>query len=181
MEMKVMLITIAIIAFAFGMPALIKLLFKISGLSRIPQEFEADRAQVVCRSNTYGYAFVMILCGGATIVFVLCAIRLLGIGEPAGICMIFFAILFSCMFLGLFLTMKNRVILFFTDKIIFRDCLGRVFYYNKQQVVGYSYVRVKSNRSMKLRMDDNRNIRIDDEGSGFKDAIKFVRLNYPRG
>lgn len=179
MNIEEMAILIVMLVTVFGLPLVLKGIFKLLGIPHIPKEFEADKAQVVCGSNTYIYSFVMLLSGVLGVMMACVSIGLALEGEPAGMMLAFLAIAFMAMAVGFFVIIKNRVILLFTDKIIFRDTFGKVFLYTTQQVVGYVYVRGGKQRYIRVRMNDNKNIHIEDEGAKLYDALAFVQANYP--
>lgn len=177
LEIKVFIFMIGMFVVVFGVPCILKKIFKLAGIPHIPQEFEADKAQVVCDSNTFIYSFAMLICGsmGALCAYG-CIVQVLKL-SPVALGFAFTAVATIALASAFFMIIKNRVILLFYDKIIFRDTFGKVFIYNAQQIEKCYYVGGK-NRFIRIKMKDGKAIHIESEGTSFWKALEFVRANY---
>lgn len=176
-RIAMVVIVVLIILVCFILPFLIKQGCKRLGLPRIPVEFGAERAQVVCTSVCDTYAFVLMLCTFLAIFFLYDFFSLVMAGEVAAILMLTFAFAFAALAVVAFIIMKNRVILLFPDRVIFRDTFGKVFCYSTEQVIGYVSIGYGQKRTMFIKTVDKK-IGIEAKGTNFREAVAFVMANY---
>ena len=178
-DMEVTVILIAFMVVIFGVPWIMKMILQSRGIPHIPKEFEPEKAQVVCKTNTYLYSFIVLISGLMGVVLIYMSIGLALEGELAGMAFSLLAIAFIAIVVFAIVIMKNKFTLLFPDRVIYRDTFGKVFYYTTQQVVGYVYVHGSKQRYLRVRMCDNKSIYIEDDGKTFYDAMDFVKKHYP--
>lgn len=176
-RIAMLVIIIMIVLVCFVLPFFIKQGCKLIGLPRIPAEFCAERAQVVCTSVSDTYAFVMMFSAMVAIFFAYSFVSLVMAGEVAAIMMLMFMLVFAAMAVAFFTIMKNRVILLFSDRVIFRDSFGKVFCYSTEQIIGCVSIGYGVKRSLWIKTVDKK-IAIEAKGTNFRDALEFVMANY---
>lgn len=168
---------VMVILVCFVLPFLIKQGCRLLGLPKIPAEFCAERAQVVCTSVSDTYAFVMMLSAVVAIFLAYATVALMMEREVVALMMFVFMLAFAALAVTFFMIMKNRMVLLFADKLIFRDAFGKVFCYSSQQVIGYAKIGMGVKSVIQVRTIDKK-IYIEAKGTNFRDAQVFVMVNY---
>ncbi len=164
---------------AVFMPLLIKKIFRMLGFPRMPQNLPRHSEPIVVDYVTANYAIIFFISTAAFIGLFSCGTTVLlhGTIEGGMIALLSFAFLpLAC--LGVMYA-RNRVVIIYGDCIVFKDFMGKVYYYTKDQIMGY-YIASGSRGSRLLHIRTvGKKITIDSTGTNFMAAWDFIEANYP--
>lgn len=145
--------------FVFGLvilfllvPFLIRWGFGRLAVTDIPGYYMEDKRSVVCTYRTYTYGMLMLICFGMGITIFALVFHLFSEAEYI-IAYMFFLVSLCFIALGIvfILFMKNWVVVFHSEGIIYRNLLGKIYQCTDEEVLGCAIIYAPRRHSIHIR------------------------------
>lgn len=153
----------------------------IMGLFGIPEVagvyYDKENA-LVCTYRTFSYSCLFLLCAGVSfglVVLVWNFIKTLQI--PLAVVFAVLLLMFLTLAVMFLLMMKNRIVIFYHNGIIFKTALGKIYHYKDEEVVRIAVIHGYRNRNIKI-VTNEKNIWLNSFCTNFNKA-KEVVCKYP--
>ena len=156
-------------------------------LPEIPGGAWSEKDFVVCRYSTGWFGFVLVICVATGVMCLWAAFHLtLGAiskdsldleGYTAGSLFFLLGIIFFGMAVVFLLYMKNYVVIFYPQGIVYRNILGKTWNYSDEQVKYVSIIDAYKNRSLRVQTEE-KNIWLNSYCTNYYKAKEAV-MKYP--